>query len=189
GRVPQPEWACRFPVFLLATVGAYALYKGVSVPFGRRVAFVGSLVLATSPYWYLIERQTMADMPYVAPLAAAMGLLLLAFHTGPHVRVKPYAVKIGKCTLELNGFHLLFFAIVLCTLPQALYLISRNVTLHTTEGLFGFEPHVDQFMKGSGGGNCGQPGNAPCKTHVPLHPQFQPVFTGLATLAVTFGLL
>lgn len=189
GRVPQPEWACRFPVFLLATIGAYGLYKGVAVPFGRRVAFVGSLVLATSPYWYLIERQTMADMPYVAPLTAAMGLLLLGFHTDPHVRVENYAIKIGKRTLELNGFHLLFFAIVLCTLPQALYLMSRNVTLHTADGLFGFEPHVDQFMKGSGGGNCGLPGNAACKTHVPQYPQFQPVFTGLATLAITFGLL
>lgn len=188
GRFPQPEWACRFPVFLLATVGSYALYKGLSLPFGRRVSFVASLILATCPYWYLIERQTMADMPYVAPLAAAMGLLLLGYQTAPDVLVKTYAVRVGKRTLSLNAFHLVLLVIVLCTLPQALYMISRNVTLHTTDGLFGFELHADQFMKGSGGGNCGQPGNAACKTHVPLYPRVQPFVTGLATLALTFGL-
>ncbi len=189
GRVPSPEWACRFPIFLLATVGAYGLYKGVSLAFGKRVAFLGSLILATCPYWYLIERQTMADMPYVAPLAAAMGLLLLAFQTDSNVNVKTYPIAFGKRTLELNGFHLLFLAIVLCTLPQGLYLITRNVTLHTTSELFGFELHADQFMKGSGGGNCGEPGNAACKSHVPLFPQVQPFVTGLVTLALGAGLV
>ena len=28
GRFPQPEWAARFPVFLLTLLGAYLLYKG-----------------------------------------------------------------------------------------------------------------------------------------------------------------
>lgn len=189
GHTPQPEWACRFPIFLLATIGSYALYKGASAPFGRRIAFVGSLILATSPYWYLIERQTMADMPYVAPLAAGMGLLLLAFQTAPAASIRAYPIKFGGRTLEVHGFHLLFLAILLCAVPQALYLISRNVTLHTIGDLFGFELHADQFMKGSGGGNCGEPGNAACKTHVPLYPQVQPVITGLVTLGATVALL
>src|SRR5690606_28640440 len=101
--------------------------------------------------------QTMADMPYVAPVTAAMGMLLLAFHTNPEAELRQYPIRFGKWTIQLNGFHLLFAAIALCALPQVFYLISRNVTFHTSGGLFGFEPHLDQFMKGSGGGNCGQP--------------------------------
>lgn len=189
GHWPQPEWACRLPIFALATLGSYALYKGAAVVFGRKAAFVGSLILVTCPYWYLIGRQTMADMPYVAPVTAAMGMLLLGFHTDPNAEVRQYAIRFGRRTLSLNGFHLLFAAIALCALPQALYLISRNVTLHTGGDLFGFEPHLDQFMKGSGGGNCGQPGNAACRNHVPLHAGAQPFVLGLGWLAATVGLL
>lgn len=187
GRVPQPEWACRFPVFLLATIGAYALYKSVAIAWGKRMAFIGAFILGTCPYWYMIERQTMADMPYVAPLVAGMAFLLLAFQTPADAIVNKYHLRIGKRTLEFHGFHLLFLAVVLCVLPQALYLISRNVTFHTSPGLLGFEVHADQFIRGSGGGNCGLPGNAPCKPHVPLHPSIQPFVTGLVSLVVGFG--
>ena len=59
----------------------YLLYKGVAKTFGRRAALLGGLVLATMPDWYFLAHQTMTDMPFVAPMTACMGLVLLGLRT------------------------------------------------------------------------------------------------------------
>lgn len=189
GNWPQPEWACRLPIFLLTVIGGYVLYKGVAVAFGRRVSFIGSLILLTCPYWYLLARQTMADMPYAAPLTAAMGFLLLAFHTPSEQRARSYEIRFGRRRFYLNAHHLLFGAILLCVLPQVLYLLTRNVTFHTRPELFGFALHPDEFMQGSGGGNCGLPGNRGCATRAPLIRWAQPAASGGLWLLLTLGLM
>jgi len=179
GRFPQPEWAARFPVFLLTLLGVYLLYKGVAKVWGRRAGFLGGLVLTTMPYWYFISHQTMTDMPYVAPLAGGMGLLLLGFHTDPEARVKVYEVAIGRLKLRVSAFHLLLTAFALLVLPQILYLLSRNLTLQIDATPHGFRPHPDEFFLGSGGGNCGLPGNEACRTQQAVNRQIQPALWGL----------
>jgi len=174
GRFPQPEWAARLPVFLLTVVGVYLLYKGVARVWGRRAGFLGGLVLTTMPYWYLISHQTMTDMPYVAPLAGAMGLLLLAFHSDPEKKLQVYEIGIGRFSLRLSAFHLVFVLILLCVVPQILYLFSRNLTLQFAPRPFGFRAHLDEFFLGSGGGNCGLPGNEACRSMEPLTKSGQP---------------
>lgn len=173
GRWPQPEWACRLPVFFLTVLGGYTLYRGALRPFGRRAAFLGGLVLVTSPYWYILARQTMADMPYVAPLCAAMGFLMLAVQTAPDQLVRQRTFALGKWRLQFDGFVVLFLAVLLASLPQILYLFTRNLTLHTVD-MFGFRAHLDEFMRGSGGGNCGQPGNKSCTETLPVYVWGQP---------------
>lgn len=189
GDWPQPEWACRLPIFLLTVIGSYVLYKGVAVAFGRRVSFIGSIVLLTCPYWYLLARQTMADMPYAAPLTAAMGFMLLAFHTPAERQVTSYEVRFGRRHFCFNAYHLVFGAILLCVLPQVLYLLTRNLTFHTRADLFGFALHLDEFMQGSGGGNCGLPGNKSCSTRIPLIRWAQPAAAGAAWLFLTLALM
>jgi 4-amino-4-deoxy-L-arabinose transferase-like glycosyltransferase len=174
GYWPQPEWACRLPVFFLTVLGAYTLYRATVGPFGRRAAFLGGLVLATCPYWYILARQTMADMPYVAPLCAAMGFLMLGVQTAPDQVVKNRTFRLGKWSVQFNGFHVLFLAVLLSSLPQIVYLFTRNLTLHSVD-MFGFRPHLDEFMRGSGGGNCGQPGNKGCTESAPIYVWGQPV--------------
>jgi 4-amino-4-deoxy-L-arabinose transferase-like glycosyltransferase len=185
GRFPQPEWAARLPVFLLTVLGVYLLYKGVARVWGRRAGFLGGLVLTTMPYWYLISHQTMTDMPYVAPLAGAMGLLLLAFHSDPDKPLQVYEIAIGRFKLRLSAFHLLFGLILLCVVPQILYLLSRNVTLQFPPKSFGFRPHLDEFFLGSGGGNCVLPGNEACRNMEPLNKNLQPWMWGIGWMIVT----
>jgi 4-amino-4-deoxy-L-arabinose transferase-like glycosyltransferase len=188
GRWPEPEWACRLPVFFLTVVGGYTLYRGTLAPFGRRAAFLGGLVLSTCPYWYILARQTMADMPYVAPLCAAMGFLMLGMQADPAQLVKTRTLALGRLRLEFSAFHALFLAVLLCCLPQVLYLATRNLTLHTTD-MFGFRPHLDEFMRGSGGGNCGQPGNKACTETAPVYVWGQPVAFAALWLGLLIGLL
>jgi 4-amino-4-deoxy-L-arabinose transferase-like glycosyltransferase len=163
----HPEWAVRAPVVLLTILAMYFLYKGVAKTFGRRAALLGSLVLATMPDWYFIAHQTMTDMPFVGAMTACLGLVLLGLRTPTDVEAKAYEIRIAKRTVRLTVWHLVLGATILCALPQILYLLSRNVEFLWRPGEHGFRPHWDEFRSGSGGGNCGLPGNEDCKSTLP----------------------
>jgi 4-amino-4-deoxy-L-arabinose transferase-like glycosyltransferase len=165
GRTPQPEWAARLPIFLMALVGQHALYLGTRAYVGRWAAFWGGLALATTPYWYFLTRQSMADMAYVGPLCAALGCLVLALRASPDAKVTSVGVRLwGKAgpELTLSGYHLLFLSTLLLVLPQVFYLLSRNVSLEWGDVPFRLRFHLDQVMLGSPG-NCGLPGNQACR--------------------------
>jgi 4-amino-4-deoxy-L-arabinose transferase-like glycosyltransferase len=173
GRFPQPEWAARMPVFLMTLAGTYALYRAVAHVFGRRAGFISGVVLTSMPYWYLIAHQTMTDMPYVGTLTAAMALLLLGFVTHPDKQLRVHRLDVGRWSMRLSALHLVWVAVIVSTLPQVLYLASRNVALLWRAGAHGFRFHPEEFFAGSGGGNCGLPGNQAC---TPDHPIFREVF-------------
>ena len=192
GPFAHPEWVVRFPNFLLTVVGMYLLYKGVARVFGRRAGLIGGLVLATMPDWYFLAHQTMTDMPIVAPMCATMGLVILGLFTDPERRVKVWEVNVGETRWRLSAWHLVFIAILATSIPQILYLLSRNIelVLHG-DGPFGFRPHWDEFRSGSGGGNCGLPGNEACNvTHPAAIPRAagpHPPTFGLAMLRLFGG--
>jgi len=165
--IMHPEWAVRAPVVLLTILALYLLYKGVAQTFGRRAALLGSLVLATMPHWYFIAHQTMTDMPFVAAMTACIGLVLIGLHTAEDRETRAYEVKVGTLRLRLSGWHLVLGAILVCALPQILYLLSRNLEFQWRSGAYGFRWHYDEFRSGSGGGNCGLPGNEDCRAQTP----------------------
>jgi 4-amino-4-deoxy-L-arabinose transferase-like glycosyltransferase len=165
GREPMPEWAARLPVFGLALIGQQLLYIGARAYVGRLAAFLGILVLVTMPYWYLLARQSVADMVYVAPLCGAMGALLLAFASDPDARARTVGLRFGSSPasqLRLSGYPLLFGCVLVVVVPVLVYLVSRNMTFQWAE----FPPrlvlHVDRVLTGSPV-NCGLPGNAGCR--------------------------
>jgi 4-amino-4-deoxy-L-arabinose transferase-like glycosyltransferase len=192
GRTPQPEWAARLPIFLMALIAQQLTYVGVRRYAGRLAAFLGALVLVTSPYWYLLARQSMSDMPYVAPLAAAMGCILLALQASPDEQVRTIELRLGRSAssprLRLSGYHLLFAALLLLVLPQVSYLASRNVTLHWAGLPVRLSLHVDQVLSGSPG-NCDLPGNAPCLPDAPGSQAALPPFAAALIYASACGLL
>ncbi len=189
GYTPGPEWAARMPIFVLTLIATYLLYKAVAKAFGRRAGFLAGLVLTTAPYWYLISHQSMTDMPYVAPLTAALALVVLGMRTPEEAQVKAYEITVGKRALRVSGFHLLFGAVLLTVLPQVVYLITRNVTLQLGQPNFGFRWHLDEFFSGSGGGNCGLPGNEDCRSAEPVSRFFQPALGGVLWTVVLGVLL
>jgi 4-amino-4-deoxy-L-arabinose transferase-like glycosyltransferase len=180
--VMHPEWAVRMPVVLLTIIAMYLLYKGASKTFGRRAALLGSLVLATMPDWYFLAHQTMTDMPFVAPMTACMGLVMVGLRTPETTLTNAYEVKAGKLRFRLTAWHLVFGAVLVCVIPQILYLLSRNVEFLWRPGAHGFHPHWDEFRSGSGGGNCGLPGNEDCRITQPAS-----IPKGVAVSPDTFG--
>jgi 4-amino-4-deoxy-L-arabinose transferase-like glycosyltransferase len=173
--IMHPEWAVRAPVVLMTILAMYLLYKGVARTYGRRAALLGSIVLATMPDWYLLAHQTMTDMPFVAMMTACLGLVLLGLRAEDEATVRAYEVKVAGRSFRFTGWHLVFGAILLCALPQIFYLFSRNLEFLWHPGARGFRPHWDEFRSGSGGGNCGLPGNEDCRA---AQPAFIPHSTG-----------
>lgn len=166
GRMPWPEWAVRMPIFMLSLLAIYLLYKAVSKLFGRRAGFLGGLVLATVPQWFLVSHQTMTDMPFVATMAGAMALFMLGVHSDPDEEARVYELRIGaSLSLRLSAFHLLSVAVVACALPQILYLLSRHIEIGLSP--FDIRLHGDVFTAGSAG-NCGLPGNEACRRATPV---------------------
>jgi 4-amino-4-deoxy-L-arabinose transferase-like glycosyltransferase len=182
GYSPAPEWPARLPVFFLTVAATYLLYKAVAKTFGGRAGFLAGLILTTAPYWYLIAHQSMTDMPYVAPLSAALSLLVLGMRAQPEELAQSYELSVGKRVLRLSAFHLLFGCVLLTVLPQLVYLSSRHLSLQLSAENFGFRWHWDEFFAGSGGGNCGLPGNDPCRWLEPVNRLLQP-----ALAAVVWG--
>ena len=174
GLSPAPEWPARLPVVLLTVIASYFLYKAVAKAFGGRAGFLAGLVLTTAPYWYLIAHQSMTDMPYVAPLTAALSLVVLGMRTDAEARIRTFELSVGTRVLRVSAFHLLFGSILLSVLPQLVYLLTRNVTLQLHAPHFGFRWHWDEFFAGSGCGNCGLPGNEACRWMEPVNQLFQP---------------
>jgi 4-amino-4-deoxy-L-arabinose transferase-like glycosyltransferase len=163
----HPEWVMRTPNVLMTIAAMYLLYKGVAKVFGRRAGFLGAIVLGTMPDWWFLAHQTMTDMPFVSAMTATMGLLLLGLNTDEEAKVRLYEVECFGRKLRLSLWHLVFGAVLLCTVPQILYLLSRNVEFVVFgSGPKGFRIHWDEFTSGSPG-NCGLPGNDKCKPHFP----------------------
>jgi 4-amino-4-deoxy-L-arabinose transferase-like glycosyltransferase len=161
------EWVVRAPNVLMTIGAMYLLYKGIARVFGRRAGLLGAIVLATMPDWYFLAHQTMTDMPFVAAMTAAMGLLLFGLNTDEDARVKTYEVEAFGAKLRFSLWHLVIGAVLLCAIPQILYLLSRNVELVLSgDGPKGFRAHWDEFRSGSAG-NCGLPGNEACTMHSP----------------------
>jgi 4-amino-4-deoxy-L-arabinose transferase-like glycosyltransferase len=163
----HPEWIVRTPVVLMTIVAMYLLYKGVAKAYGRRAALLGAFVLATMPDWWFLAHQTMTDMPCVAALTAAMGLLLLGLHTDGNETIRVYEVRAGSASWRISAWHIVLGLIALTIVPQILYLFSRNLDILWKPGAHGFHPHWDEFWSGSGGGNCGLPGNEACTRTLP----------------------
>ncbi len=163
----HPEWVIRAPNVLMTIGAMYLLYKGVAKVFGRRAGLLGAIVLATMPDWFFLAHQTMTDMPFVSAMTAAMGLLLLGLNTDEEARVRVYEVDAFGRKLRFSLWHLVFGAVLLCAIPQILYLLSRNMELVVFgDGPKGFRFHWDEFKSGSAG-NCGLPGNEACASREP----------------------
>ena len=163
----HPEWVVRTPNVLMTLVAMYLLYKGVAKVFGRRAGLLGAIVLATLPDWFFLAHQTMTDMPFVAAMTGAMGLLLNGLNTREEERVRVYEVAAFGRKWRLSLWHLVFGVVLVCALPQIVYLLTRNLELVLWgDGQKGFRFHWDEFKSGSAV-NCGLPGNEACVMHAP----------------------
>ncbi|OFX23313.1 MAG: hypothetical protein A2V77_00315 [Anaeromyxobacter sp. RBG_16_69_14] len=60
------EWALRLPIALLAIVACALVFVAVKRLVSRRAGYVAAAALATMPFYFLMARQAITDMPFVA---------------------------------------------------------------------------------------------------------------------------
>lgn len=173
----HPEWALRLPIYLMSTGALMAVYAAMARVFSKRAGVLSALVLATMPHFFFLAHQSITDMPFVANMTMAMSLLILAMREDPERQVRDY--RVGRWVISAQ--HVVIGALVMVVAPQALYLISRNVTMIAP---FQFAWHGDQFMYGSAG-NHGVPGNAAVRDMTPWADSFaaQPMIQALVWIA------
>jgi 4-amino-4-deoxy-L-arabinose transferase-like glycosyltransferase len=147
----HPEWAIRLPHYVLTMSALMSCYVAVLRTFGKRAAVIASLVLATTPYFFLLAHQAITDMPFVSTMTVALALYAIAVEAGDETAQR---YRVGP--LLVSAQSVLLLGLVMIALPQALYLISRNLTFVLED--FGFFPHLDEFLFGSAG-NGATPGN------------------------------
>jgi len=159
----HPEWAVRFPIFVLSVVALMCVYHLVKSTHGKRTAAITALVVCTLPQFFMLSHQSITDMPFVSTMTMAITMLGLAVvHRAGHL-VRRY--QVGPFVLSLQT--LVTLAITMVVLPQILYLFSRNCTL--VEG--GFAWHHDRFLFGSAG-NAGNPGHPAAREIAPAFDGF-----------------
>ncbi len=189
GALTYPEWAVRLPVFFLSVLGQSLLFVGLRRAFGQKSALLASLLVVLSTGWTLIMRHAMTDGPMIATLTGALGCFLAGLATEADQKAPSLAIGIGTRTLSLSMTSLVLGAVTLLGLPQILLLLSRNLTLVTRVPDWGFAWHTDRFYFGSGGGNCGLPGNPKCHWVEVAHPFLQPGWLALAWFLALLTLL
>ncbi|HSO40411.1 MAG TPA: glycosyltransferase family 39 protein, partial [Labilithrix sp.] len=166
----RPEWAIRMPAFVLAALGAYVLYNGVSRTCGRRAGFLGGLVLLTMPGYALLSHQALTDMPLVASVAAALGFLLRALETPDEAQVARWTVRFAGRALTFHAGHFMALAVLSFTVPQLVMLLSTH--LHATAS--GLQLGADRLLAGSPHA-CTLPGQPACAPVALAHGRLQPV--------------
>jgi len=181
----HPEWALRLPIYALSMAALLASYASVARVFGRRAGVLTAIVLSTTPYFFFLSHQAITDMPFVATMTFALAMLLIAFEEPDDREVTRF--RLGP--VQVSWQSAVIGAFVLVALPQALYLITRNLTL-VLDAHSGFWLHRDSFQFGSAG-NGHIPGNGATRTRGPHLDGLwaQPMSQGFLWLLGLAGLL
>jgi 4-amino-4-deoxy-L-arabinose transferase-like glycosyltransferase len=86
------EWAVRLPVALLAVVACALVFVAVRRLASQRAGYAAAGALATSPFYFLMARQAITDMPFVALLTSgAMCFAVALWDARAHGRAWAYA--------------------------------------------------------------------------------------------------
>ena len=178
----HPEWALRLPALLMTLAALAAIYATVRRSFGPRAGVLATVVTATMPQFFFISHQAITDLPLVAAITIAACCLLVAIEEDPDREATVFQIGHWRVSFQ----HLVLFAIVLLVLPQALYLISRNLSWLEGHGLVA---HADRFLYGSAG-NVDVPGNPTPRDQTPAFGGLagQPFLQGGLWLALLAGL-
>lgn len=98
-------FAVRLPFVLFGVLGLLFLWWMLARLVNRRVAWLAFLVVGTTPFYFMVARQAITDMPMVACLIGALSCFAMSTHAGN----APLRPILGR---RINAFHLFLIALV-----------------------------------------------------------------------------
>ncbi len=116
---PLVMWAVRLPFALFAAGGLLSVWAMLARLVSRRAAWLGLFALAGMPFYLLVGRQAITDMPMVATTTGALALLALAVCDGE--------APLRRGRARLTAHHLVLAAIGAVVAVQVVYMTSYFV--------------------------------------------------------------
>jgi 4-amino-4-deoxy-L-arabinose transferase-like glycosyltransferase len=110
-------YAVRLPFVLFGVLGLVMLFWLLARLVNRRVAWLGFLIVATTPFYALVARQAITDIPLVACLMGAVACFAMAVHAEDEPLRPLFHVR-GRA---IDAFHVFLAALVLFVGWQILY--------------------------------------------------------------------
>ncbi len=122
------ELAVRAPMALSGIAGVMALYFLIGRIYGRRTAVIGGLMLATTPFYYLVARQFMFDIPFVALNTAALLCLVLGAIPRPDGEDEPHRRRYLAATWILIGLGIITKGALAIVVPGTVGVVYILIT-------------------------------------------------------------
>ncbi len=112
------EWAVRLPIALLAVQACALVFVAVKRLVSRRAGYLAAVALATMPFWFLMARQAITDMPFVSLMTSgAMCFAIALWDERAHRSAWAYAgyafLAFATLAKGLLGFALVGAAFLL----------------------------------------------------------------------------
>lgn len=125
GELTQSGWvifAVRLPFALFGAMGLTMFWAMLAKLVNRRVAWISFLVLLSTPFYFMVSRQAITDIPMVASLMGAIACFAMAIH-GENEEIRPFWKGI-------TAFHVFIAVSVLVVGFQLLYLFYYFLVAH-----------------------------------------------------------
>ena len=139
-------WALRLPFALCGAFGLIMLWWMLARLVSRRVAWIAFGVCASTPFYALVARQAITDMPMVAASMGAIACFMLAVHAGDR--------ELTPLWKKLNAYHIFLFVLGLFLAVQLLRYgfdfaadptLGRGIKLKTHPAMLSTAPYAAGF--------------------------------------------
>jgi 4-amino-4-deoxy-L-arabinose transferase-like glycosyltransferase len=131
---PMTMVAIRLPFILMAVLGLVLMWWMLARLVSRRMAWLGLLVVGTTPMFCLIARQAIPDMPLLACLIGALAMFTMAAENGERPIGVAFTLRLGRLRAEVTHLHVFFalvggFLLVQCVYYVLYFLASPRIAV------------------------------------------------------------
>jgi len=103
--------AIRMPFILFAVMGLVLMWWMLARLVSRRLAWLSLLVVGSTPFYCLVARQAIPDMPLVACVVGALAMFTMASEETDRPIDIAFRLRLGRHRIDVNQLHV-FLAIV-----------------------------------------------------------------------------
>jgi 4-amino-4-deoxy-L-arabinose transferase-like glycosyltransferase len=116
--------AIRMPFILMAVMGLTLMWWMLARLVSRRMAWLGLLVVGTSPMFAMIGRQAIPDMPHLACLIGALSMFVMSIENGDRGIDALFSFRIRKRIIHVTPLHVFLAIVGGFLLLQCVYYVS-----------------------------------------------------------------
>ena len=126
--------AVRLPFIAMAVLGLVLMWWMLLRLVSRRLAWLGLLVVGSTPMFALISRQAIPDMPHLACLMGAIAMFAMALESGDRPIGVLFTVRLGRRRVAVTALHAFLaivggFVLVQCAYYVAYFLASPRLAV------------------------------------------------------------